>query len=485
MREIMDITFTKSGSDINTGLIEKSVEVEPVVLELGLYENFSSLAKRFQHLPYFVFLDNSADDIKTPYSYITADPFQILKYKTNNVILETKETSINLGPNIFGSMKHILSKYRLNTIPDLPDFQGGAVGYIGYEVGKNIEHVGHLAHDEFKLPDVYLAMYDWVISHNTQSGQTFAVATGFPTGSKNSANAKLKWIEKQISKHYSSSGNGWAPSSIDGSTFTRDQYLKAVSKIRDYISEGDIYQVNLSQRFHAVSKSDPWEIYNRLRKISPTPYGSFLKYPEATLISSSPELYVEKTGNRIRSNPIKGTRPRGETHQSDKLLASELLQSEKERAENLMIVDVVRNDFGRVCHPGSIEVPYLFNIETHPTVFQMVSEVTGSVPNNLDCTELLTRTFPGASVTGAPKIRAMQIIDELEPVERSAYCGGIGYIGFDNSMRMSMAIRIMIALKQNLYIPVGGGIVYDSDPEQEYEETLHKANATFKSLGIN
>ena len=247
---------------------------------------------------------------------------------------------------------------------------------------------------------------------------------------------------------------------------------------------GDIYQVNFSQRFEAELDGEAWQLYRRLRSINPAPFGSFLGHPDVAVLSASPELFLESTGKDVSSRPMKGTRPRSASTAEDRRLAAELAASVKDRAENVMIVDLVRNDLGRVCEPGTVLTSQLFGIEQYETVHQMVSVVNGRLKPGVGALGLLKACFPGGSVTGAPKIRAMEIIDSLEPTQRSVYCGAIGYIGFDGAMSMSMPIRIMLVKDGRVYFQVGGGIVYDSDPEAEYQETLDKARGSLLALGL-
>jgi para-aminobenzoate synthetase component 1 len=257
-----------------------------------------------------------------------------------------------------------------------------------------------------------------------------------------------------------------------------------VEAVKAYIYEGDVYQANISQRFEGALTCDPWELYLRLRQANPEPFAAFLLYPELAVLSASPEEYLRLANGEASTRPMKGTRPRGDTPAADRLMAADLRASEKDRAENVMIVDLMRNDLGKVCVPGSIDVPELFAIEEHPHVLQMVSHVRATTRPGVDAVELLRACFPGGSVTGAPKIRAMEFIDELEPTQRSVYCGAIGYIGFDGSMLTSIPIRILLVKGRRVYFQVGGGIVADSDPAAEFEETLHKARGSLQALGL-
>ena len=255
--------------------------------------------------------------------------------------------------------------------------------------------------------------------------------------------------------------------------------------MKDYIAAGDVYQVNISQRFETVIKHNPWEIYRRLRHVNPSPFSAYLAFPEVSVLSASPEEFLKLENGLLRTRPMKGTRPRGRTDVEDREAASELHASEKDRAENVMIVDLMRNDLGKVCVPSSIDVTEMFTIEKYPTVHQMVSTVTGQPSAGVGPVEVLEACFPGGSVTGAPKIRAMEIIDEIELVQRSIYCGAIGYIGFDGSMLMSIPIRNILVVRNRAYIQGGGGIVADSDPGEEYRESLAKAAGSFMAINSN
>jgi para-aminobenzoate synthetase component 1 len=259
------------------------------------------------------------------------------------------------------------------------------------------------------------------------------------------------------------------------SHFSRSEYVRSIERILRYIEEGDIYQVNLSQRFHTPYDGDPFGLFLRLYEINPAPFFAYLNAGPFQIMSSSPERFLELRGDRIETRPIKGTLPRGRTPEQDQINGQELLQSEKNRAELAMITDLLRNDIGRVSAYGTVQVQDEARLEAYTNVFHLVSIVTGRMAEGKDLVDLLRATFPGGSITGCPKIRSMEIIDKLEPTVRSVYTGSIGYLGFDGSMDLNIAIRTLIHKGKDLYYQVGGGIVYDSDPQAEYEETLHKA----------
>jgi para-aminobenzoate synthetase component 1 len=267
------------------------------------------------------------------------------------------------------------------------------------------------------------------------------------------------------------------------STFTHRGYLDAVGRVRDYIIAGDIFQANLSQRFQTSMPGAPFDLYRRLRRRNPAPFAAYLDYGELAVLSASPERFLRLDEQRhIETRPIKGTRPRGLGPMHDAALGRALAESEKDRAENVMIVDLLRNDLSRVCRPGTVRVPELFALEHHPTVHHLVSTVVGELEPGADASDLIRAAFPGGSITGAPKVRAMEIIAELEPTQRGVYCGSVGYISLTGAMDTSIVIRTYLALRGRVYFQAGGGIVADSDPELEYRETLDKARALIETL---
>jgi para-aminobenzoate synthetase component 1 len=268
------------------------------------------------------------------------------------------------------------------------------------------------------------------------------------------------------------------------SNFTPEEYMKAVNRVREYIAAGDVFQVNLSQRFEADLKIPPYELYKRLRTVNPAPFASYLNFSGVAIVSASPERFLKVQSDLVETRPIKGTRPRGRDSVEDKCLAQELTHSTKDRAENMMIVDLERNDLGRVCRYGTVKVTELAILETFPTVFHLTSTVVGRLRRGKSNIDLLKATFPGGSITGAPKVRAMEIIDELEPTKRSVYTGSIGYLGFNEDMDINIVIRTFLIKEGKAYFQVGGGIIYDSDPEAEYMETLDKARALIRALQL-
>jgi len=339
------------------------------------------------------------------------------------------------------------------------------------------------------VPDLFICFYDKLIITDHLEGKNFIAAIKLP-GEDTFPKEKIKRLKTSLEEF---SPSNWEEENITfdrentelRSNFTKPLYIEAVKKAKEYIAKGDIYQVNLSQRFETNLPVSPFKLYRTLRKINPAPFGAYLNFGEVIVASSSPERFLKVTERKVETRPIKGTRPRGKTLEEDRHLARELLRSEKDRAELIMIVDLERNDLGRVCEYGSVKVKKLVELERYPTVFHTVSTVEGILHQGKDRIDLLKATFPGGSITGAPKIRAMEIIDELEPTKRSIYTGALGYFGFNGTMDLNIVIRTFLIKNNRIYFQVGGGIVADSDPEKEYEETLHKAKALIKSLQIN
>ena len=334
------------------------------------------------------------------------------------------------------------------------------------------------------LPELDVGFYDWVLAADHLSGESWIVATGLPTGQEADARARVAGIQERLNATPSSPSNA---ASLKAprlrSNFRRVDYLQAIERAREYIAAGDIFQVNLSHRLEGEWDGAAWPLYERLRTASPVSYGAYLDLGDVKVLSASPERFLKLDGRWIETRPIKGTRPRGVTSDEDRMLGAELLTSEKDRAENLMIVDLLRNDVGKVSCIGSVEVPKLFDLERHASVWHLVSTVRGELRPGLDAVDLLRACFPGGSVTGCPKIRAMEIIEELEPVRRGVYCGAIGYLSFTGDMDTNIVIRTLVLRDGRMDLQVGGAVTYDSDPESEYVETLAKGRALLGALG--
>jgi para-aminobenzoate synthetase component 1 len=441
--------------------------------------------------PYPVLLDSAVDSPAGGwgggYSFLSADPFLVLKSRGREVWVEAGNRRRPMGSDPFSALRHLLTAYATPPLPDLPLFQGGVIGYLGYDLAQHLERLPSRSRDDLALPEMCLAFYDWSLVHQRSSGRAWIVVTGLPHRDQQAAAQRLEWALARLRGLETEEEPAAAPRASAGETlrsnFGREQYLAAVGRAKAYLAAGDIYQVNLSQRFHGPLREEPWQLYRRLRRVNPAPFAAYLGFPELTVVSASPEEFLWVRGSQVRTRPIKGTHPRGLTPAQDRELALSLMESPKNRAENLMIVDLVRSDLGRVCRIGSVRVPRMFELEAHPTVFHLVSSVTGELDQGRDAVDLLRASFPGGSVTGAPKIRAMEIIDELEPHRRGVYCGAIGIIDFAGNLHLNMAIRTVVLVGDSFYLHVGGAIVADSDPADEYEETLHKGRGVLRALG--
>lgn len=437
------------------------------------------------------FLDSSLQGERYGrYSFFGVDPFLVFKSKGDDISIIEKGRVRKMKGNPFKILKQLMGEYTLPNLPDYPPFLGGAVGYLGYDMLHFVENVPRMAKDDIGIPDSYLGFYDVVVAVDHLMGKLFIISSGLPEkkGPARDLRAKERLDDLKLKmklRHITSVDNSLFMCDSLRSNFTPSEYKSSVMRAKQYISCGDIFQVNLSQRFvvDISGKYSPYSVYLRLRSVNPAPYAGFLNFGDVSVLSSSPERFLRISGNHVETRPIKGTRPRGKNREEDKVLARDLLQSEKDQAELVMIVDLERNDLGRVCSYGTVWVPEVCNLETYSTVFHLVGTVRGSLSPGVTHMDCLEACFPGGSITGAPKIRAMEIIDELEPTQRSVYTGCIGYLGFNKQTDLNIAIRIMILLNGKVYFQAGGGIVADSDPDAEYQETLDKAKALFESLG--
>lgn len=422
------------------------------------------------------------------YSFLSADPV---------ATFELQEAVFGHDP--FEIPRQWAQRFRAERIPDLPPFQGGVAGHLSYELGGCFERLPRATCDEFKLPVSFFGHYDWVLCWDHQLGRAWLISQGFPeieaASREQRAALRLHQVREQLSSGSNSVTDGSrdkqqsAPCSTSTpqfelaghpgitSNFSREQYLAAVERVIEYIRAGDIFQANLSQRLLIPWRRSHLDLYGRLRQCNPAPFAGYLAHDDWAIVSSSPERFLRVRDGEVETRPIKGTRQRRAAPEADLFTKDELRESEKDTAENVMIVDLLRNDLSRVCEPGSISVPQLCTVETYETVQHLVSEVRGrlSKTEQSDVWSLLAATFPGGSITGAPKVRAMQIIAELEPTVRGPYCGSLFYVSADGTMDSNILIRTFVSRHEQLQCCVGGGVVAQSHPVAEYEETLHKA----------
>ncbi|MFA0816248.1 MAG: aminodeoxychorismate synthase component I [Anaerofustis sp.] len=460
----------------------------------GLYVDAYRIYAIFRDDPFSFMLESGMDHANLGrYSFIGSNPFKVLKSKHDEIQLIAIDTDSQIISDTeikgdpFCVLDALLKEFhQCKEQPTLP-FEGGAVGYLGYDLGHHLEKLNSTVLDDVDIPDLFMGFYDGIVVIDHLEQKTYVTALGIVSDPNQRMNSLIEKLQTALDAPapdlIEELPNEWAESEIR-SNFTHEQYIDALKTIHEYIRTGDIYQVNLTQRFEADLIASPQVLYQVLRKVNPAPFASIIEFGDGTIVSSSPERYLKLTDRQMQTRPIKGTTPRGKSAQEDWENRIILEQSEKDHAELLMIVDLERNDFGRVAKTGTVKVPELFVIETYPTVYHLVSTVTGELEEGKSAVDLIRASFPGGSITGAPKIRAMDIIDELEPSARNVYTGSIGYIGFDGDMDLNIVIRTFVCKGGKAYFQAGGGIVWDSDNESEYEETYHKAAALIESISI-
>ena len=438
--------------------------------------------------PHSFFLDSGMDAPRLGrYSFVGSQPFLIFRSKGTNLQLDWGDRIEQRSGNPFDALREILNRFQSLPLPaDLP-FIGG-VGYLGYPLRCFIEELPTTTHDDLKLPDCYFAFYDAIVAFDHLSNHVYLCRSDVGESYANRHQQQVQKLRSILQSETHCSQHRCEVFRCDFSHFTKypirsnfskTDYLSTVQRAKAYIASGDIYQVNLSQRLSTSTDLPPAELYAHLRQLSPVPYGAYLHCGDFHVLSASPErfLHFSPSSRTVETRPIKGTRPRGLTPELDRKLAVELLHSEKDLAELLMIVDLERNDLGRVCEIASIHVPERIALESYSNIHHLVATVKGTLRRDADRIDLLKSCFPGGSITGAPKIRAMELIDELESTNRGVYTGAIGYFGFDGTMDLNIAIRTCILKEGRAYFHVGGGIVADSEPEAEYQETLDKASS--------
>ena len=424
------------------------------------------------------------------YSFIGWDPFLIIHGKgTVLVTEELGEVSVREG-RPYDKMREISRIYRSVPMADLPPFLAGGVGYFGYDLVRQFEKLPSLAVDDFGLDDFHVMYFSTVLAFDHLRHRIHIIANILnPRGTQNlearyrDALLRIEQIEKRLTAPISLPAPAPRASMPEPlSNLTEAQYYANVDKAKSYITAGDIFQVVLSQRLAMKITCDPFDIYRALRFINPSPYMFFLRMDKLCLVGASPEMLVKVRGRRVEYGPIAGTRPRGRTPEEDECLARELLADAKERAEHVMLVDLGRNDLGRVCKYGSVQVTDLMRIEKYSHVMHLVSSVEGSLREDMDCFHALEACLPAGTVSGAPKVRAMEIIEELEPCRRGVYGGAVGYADFSGNLDTCIALRTLVIKDGIAYIQAGGGIVADSEPEREREESMNKARALLRAV---
>lgn len=413
-----------------------------------------------------------ADHPHNRYDIIVAQPCTTLVTHGDVTVVSDAEKTETSSDDPLRLLQKVLADcpFSDTPLPDLP-FIGGAVGLWGYDLGRRFENLPQRALNDISVPDMAVGIYDWalIVDHHRQ------VVTLLCYGD---VNARLAWLQQQQAPTVAP----FALTSRWQSNMSRQQYGEKFRQVQAYLQSGDCYQVNLAQRFQAGYQGDEWQAFVRLNRANRAPFSAFLRFDDSAIMSLSPERFIQLEQGHIQTRPIKGTLPRLEDPIADAEQARRLAHSPKDRAENLMIVDLMRNDIGRVAVPGSVRVPELFVVEPFPAVHHLVSTITATLPAALHATDLLRAAFPGGSITGAPKVRAMEIIDELEPHRRNAWCGSIGYLSVCGNMDTSITIRTVTASEGTLYCSAGGGLVADSEEGAEYQETFDKVNRILSQL---
>ena len=425
------------------------------------------------------------------FSFLGSEPVLSIRSKGRNIEMAENGKTEKFHGDPISKLKDILSRYKPVKNPDLPRFHGGLVGYIGYDAVRFIENIPDKNPDDLGLPDMYFVLTDTILAFDHVSHKikiiSNALVQGNPARAYDEAVKKIDAIIKKMEKPLK-------PEEIEldlsnrklhvKSNMTKNGFEKAVNKAKEYIRAGEIIQVVLSQRFETGIPSEPFNIYRVLRTINPSPYMYYLKFGDIKFIGSSPEVMVRLEDGTATVRPIAGTRPRGADEEQDRTLIKDLLADEKERAEHLMLVDLARNDLGRVCKPGSVKTTELMTVEKYSHVMHIVSNVSGELAKNKDAFDLFRASFPAGTVSGAPKVRAMEIIDELENTKRGPYAGAVGYFSFSGDLDTCIAIRTIVASRNRAYVQAGAGIVFDSVPSREYQESVNKAKALMKAIEV-
>jgi anthranilate synthase component 1 len=466
----------------------------PVCKEIvaDLLTPVSAFLKIAEHADYACLLESvEGGEHVGRYSFLCKDPFLILRSRDGRTTIERGGSTTESDRPFIETLRRLMADFRSPYVPDLPRFTGGALGYFGYGCASWFEPVlGDLGRSEDGADDAGFMLFDTVLAFDHVRHRILIIANARVTSDDDLeslyqfACAKIQFLEGELERSLSQ------PSKVHGnglevrSNLTRERFEDHVRAAKEHIAAGDIYQVVLSQRFEADVSADPFTVYRALRHVNPSPYMYFIRMGAVSVVGSSPEMLVRVEGSRVETHPIAGTRPRGRNNEEDMRLAEELKRNEKERAEHVMLVDLGRNDVGRVCQYGSVRVPQFMGLERFSHVMHLTSVVEGRLADDRDRLDALVSCFPAGTVSGAPKVRAMQIIHELEAAPRGLYAGAVGYLDFAGNLDFCIAIRTIIMSRGKAYVQAGAGIVIDSNPTAEYEETRDKARALVRALEL-
>jgi para-aminobenzoate synthetase component 1 len=451
------------------------IEIKPYEPPPGV-EDLADLFSAVRQRAYAMLLLSGGELDCAGYSLMGWDPFLVLWAKGRQVwVQQDGETRVHEG-NPFAVLEEVLRALELPGDTPLAPMAAGGMGFLAYDLKNHLERLPTTASDDLHLPEMVVAFPRRLVVHDRRGGCFWQVGVTF----EDAAGRRLAPEDREI----------WPLAAPVGpyrvgkpqSNFTREAYLQALTRIREYIRQGDVYQVNLTQRFSFPLSGEPYYLFLRLFQVNPAPFYAYLNCGDFQVLSTSMERFLYQRGDYLETRPIKGTRPRGLTPAADEVLRQELAESPKDDAELSMIVDLLRNDLGKVCRPRTVQVKEHKRLEAYQNVYHLVSIVTGQAKPECTAVDILRATFPGGSITGCPKIRSMEIIDELEPHVRHVYCGAIGYLGLHRNLDLNVAIRTAIISQGMGHFAVGGGVVYDSKEEDEYEETLHKGRTLFRLI---
>lgn len=437
------------------------LEIKPIPYKNDLAV---SLFNHIESLPWAMLLRSpSTTHVDSRFDILVAQPIAKIITTGERSTVEMADKREVSDTNPFELIKHVQTR----VLPDIEydgelPFIGGALGYFAYDLGRRVERMPELAEHDLKTPDMAVGLYDWalIVDHKLQSASIVG------------QNVDKHW--QWLNQHAAEKSDPFALVGPWCSNMTKADYRGKFEQVQEYLRSGDCYQINLAQRFKAPYQGSEWQAYQKLEQVNQGPFSAFIRTEHGAIISVSPERFLQVKARLIETKPIKGTRPRSDDPIIDQQAANDLANAEKDQAENLMIVDLLRNDVGRVAKPGTVHVPKLFDIESFPAVHHLVSTIRAQLDDQYSAADLLRASFPGGSITGAPKVRAMEIIEELEPHRRNAYCGSIGYISRHGHMDTSITIRTLVAEQGQLHVWAGGGLVADSQCDSEYQETLDK-----------
>jgi len=444
------------------------------IKELATYYDPFYTYSLFENQIDSIFLDSSKEDkLLSKYSFIGLNPYRKFSSKGRNVLIDNEEYK-DVDP--FEKLEKLLEEYKINFDNNIP-FVSGAIGYFSYDIGRIIEDLPDNSEEDFSIPDSIFVFFDNLIIFDVQKKKTYITAVGQNEEvgkSLSKIEIRLKDYKEENEKLEIKAEN---LNNTFFSNFNKEEYEKSISRLKDYIRNGDVYIANMTRRIWCDNNEEPFEIYGKLRKINKAPFSAYMNFKGFQIISSSPERFLSITDGLVQTRPIKGTRPRGKSPEEDERNKNELINSQKDKSELLMIVDLERNDLSKVCKPNSVKVTELFKLEEYETVFHLVATIEGELKENISSIKCIRECFPGGSITGAPKIRAMEIIEELEKLKRNIYTGAIGYFDLRGNSDFNIVIRTIVKKDDKAYVGVGGGITWESIEEEEWFETIDKAKA--------